>query len=92
MNKLDEYFSKYRKNIIGNDKSFKTPYGLMKMVYADWTASGRLYAPIEEKMVKQFGPFVGNTHTSTTVTGTSMTLSYHKAHDIIKHMISLKNM
>jgi len=60
----------------------------MKMTYADWTASGRLYAPIEEKISQQFGPFVGNTHTSTTVTGTSMTLAYHKAHEIIKDHVN----
>jgi len=88
MNKLEKHFSQFRKNIIGNDEIFHTPYGSMKMTYADWTASGRLYAPIEEKISQQFGPFVGNTHTSTTVTGTSMTLSYHKAHDIIKDHVN----
>jgi selenocysteine lyase/cysteine desulfurase len=31
-----------------------------------------------------FGPLVGNTHSESSVTGTSMTLSYHHAHDIIK--------
>ena len=43
------------------------------MVYADWTASGRLYRPIEEKLLNDFGPFVANTHTETTVSGTAMT-------------------
>jgi hypothetical protein len=28
----------------------------------DWTASGRLYRPIEEKLMNEFGPFVANTH------------------------------
>ncbi|MEA3500202.1 MAG: aminotransferase class V-fold PLP-dependent enzyme, partial [Candidatus Marinimicrobia bacterium] len=84
----ERHFSQFRKKIIGNNKNFQTPYGLMKMVYADWTASGRLYAPIEENISKQFGPFVGNTHTSTTVTGTSMTLAYHKAHTIIKDHVN----
>lgn len=88
MKNLEEYFTDIRKNIIGNDKVFKTNYGSMKMVYADWTASGRLYKPIEEKMVKNFGPFVGNTHTTTTVTGTSMTLAYHKAQHIIKNHVN----
>lgn len=88
MTKLEKHFSQFEKNIVGNDKVFKTPYGSMKMIYADWTASGRLYAPIEEKILQQFGPFVGNTHTSTTVTGTSMTLAYHKSHDIIKKHVN----
>ena len=41
------------------------------MVYTDWTASGRLYRPIEEKLCNEFGPFVANTHTETTVSGTA---------------------
>lgn len=33
-------------------------------------------------------PFVANTHTETTVSGTAMTMSYHKAKDIIKHHVN----
>ena len=43
-----------------------------------------MYGPIENKLSNEFGPFVGNTHTETTVTGTSMTRAYHLAHNIIK--------
>ncbi len=53
-------------------------------MYADWTASGRLYKSIEDKLTWTFGPFVGNTHTETNITGTSMTLSYQNAHQLIK--------
>jgi selenocysteine lyase/cysteine desulfurase len=60
---LELYFDAFRKNIIGVDQNFETPFGTQKMVYTDWTASGRLYRPIEEKMMNQFGPFVANTHT-----------------------------
>lgn len=85
---LSRYFARFRKHVTGIDQSFKTPYGSKKILYADWTASGRLYSPIEEKIHQEFGPFVGNTHTETTVTGTAMTLSYHKAKEIIKHHIN----
>jgi len=85
---LEIYFDEFRKNIIGVDQHFKTPFGTQKMVYTDWTASGRLYRPIEEKITNQFGPFVANTHTETTVSGTAMTMAYHKARHIIKHHIS----
>ncbi len=77
-------FSCIRQNIIGIDQTFLTPYGRKTILYADWTASGRLYRPIEEKLTNDFGPFVGNTHTETNVTGTSMTTAYQKAHQIIK--------
>ncbi|MBF03722.1 MAG: selenocysteine lyase [Flavobacterium sp.] len=85
---LELYFNKFRKNIIGVDQVFSFPYGDKKIIYTDWTASGRLYRPIEEKLINHFGPFVANTHTETTISGTAMTLSYHKARHIIKHHVN----
>jgi len=81
---LEAYFQPFRENIIGYDETFPTPYGEKKMIYADWTASGRLYGPIEAKISQQMGRFVANTHTETTVTGTAMTLAYNRAKNIIK--------
>ena len=88
MGELDKYFEKYRKNIIGHDKIFQTPYGDKKIHYADWIASGRLYEPIERKLLEQFGPYVANTHTETNTTGTMMTKSYHYAHEYIKKHVN----
>jgi len=85
---LEQYFLQFRKNIIGIDQEFVSPYGKQKIIYTDWTASGRLYRPIEEKMMNEFGPFVANTHTETTVSGTVMTMAYHKARNIIKHHVN----
>lgn len=82
--KLEGYFQQFRNNIIGIDQEFISPFGKQKIVYTDWIASGRLYRPIEEKLMNDFGPFVANTHTETTVSGTLMTLAYHKARQIIK--------
>ena len=84
VSELETYFDKFRKHIIGQEQTFNSPFGEKKIIYTDWTASGRLYGPIEEKMQKDFGPFVANTHTETTVSGTAMTKAYHKAKDIIK--------
>jgi len=85
---LEQYFNQFRKNIIGIDQEFVSPYGKQKIIYTDWTASGRLYRPIEEKIMNDFGPFVANTHTETTVSGTAMTMAYHKARNIIKHHVN----
>jgi len=63
---------------------FQSPSGERRIVYADWTASGRLYRPIEERLLEQFGPFVGNTHSESSVTGTAMTLAYQEAKRILK--------
>ena len=84
---LEQYFAPYREKVVGHDQSFKTPFGEKRIVYADWTASGRLYAPIEERLSKDIAPFVGNTHTETSVTGTSMTKAYHQAKTIIKQHV-----
>jgi selenocysteine lyase/cysteine desulfurase len=91
MSDLENYFSKFRKNIIGIDITFSTPYGEQKLIYADWIASGRLYKPIEEKICNQFGPLIGNTHSEASVTGTTMTLAYHEAHKIIKEHVNAAN-
>ena len=89
---LEKYFETFRNNIIGIDQKFESPFGLKKIIYTDWTASGRLYRPIEEKLMNDFGPFVANTHTETTVSGTAMTMAYHKARNIIKsHVNASKN-
>lgn len=84
MESLEKYFEKFRNNIIGINKKFESPYGLKRIIYADWIASGRLYSDIENKMLEVFAPLVGNTHSESSETGTYMTLSYHYAHDYIK--------
>ncbi|MDH3321504.1 MAG: aminotransferase class V-fold PLP-dependent enzyme [Flavobacteriaceae bacterium] len=87
-NSLEKYFNKFRENIVGIDQKFESPFGNNQMIYADWTASGRLYRPIEEKMLKEFGPFVANTHTETTFSGSVMTLAYHESREIIKKHVN----
>jgi selenocysteine lyase/cysteine desulfurase len=79
LTQLEQYFQQFRKNIIGINQDFNSPYGQKQIVYTDWTASGRLYRPIEEKLMNEFGPFFANTHTETTVSGTAMTKAYHSS-------------
>ncbi|MBX7195626.1 MAG: aminotransferase class V-fold PLP-dependent enzyme [Sandaracinaceae bacterium] len=76
---LEAYFAPFRQQIVGIDQSFEGPYGPERIVYADWTASGRMYGPIEDVIRQQFLPFVANTHTETSETGATMTLAYHHA-------------
>ena len=81
---LEKYFEPFRKNIIGFNQSFNSPFGEKKIVYADWTASGRCYGPIETCMQEEIMPFLANTHTETTITGTLMTRAYEEAKIIVK--------
>ena len=84
MSNTEKYFEQFRKNIIGINTEFEGPYGKKRIIYADWIASGRLYAPIEKKMAEEIGPYVANTHSEASETGVTMTHLYHQAQHIIK--------
>lgn len=88
MSALEAHFDPFRRRIVGQDQHFDGPYGRRRILYADWTASGRLYGPIEDVLRERFGPFVGNTHTETSITGTSMTQAYHHARALIKRHVN----
>jgi selenocysteine lyase/cysteine desulfurase len=81
---LEDYFSSFRKNIIGIHQTFQSPFGIKKIVYADWTAAGRAYRPIEECIHKEILPWLANTHSETTITGTLMSQAYTEAKSIVK--------
>lgn len=91
MSKLETYFTQFKNKIIGDDLDFETPYGVKRMLYADWIASGRLYKPIEETFLDEIGPYVANTHTETSESGTLMTRAYHYAQKIIKNHVNADN-
>lgn len=88
MSNLESYFQSFREDTIGDKTTYKSPYGEKEIVYADWIASGRLYKAIEDKITNDFGPFVANTHTETSETGTRMTQAYHKAQTLIKEHVN----
>ncbi|KAB1068149.1 aminotransferase class V-fold PLP-dependent enzyme [Tamlana haliotis] len=88
---LEAYFKPFRDEIVGINQEFESPYGKKKIIYADWTASGRLYKSIEEKLLNDMGPYVANTHTETSITGSVMTLAYHNARNIIKKHVNASN-
>jgi selenocysteine lyase/cysteine desulfurase len=85
---LERYFSKFRENTVGVDHSFKSIYGNQKLLYADWVASGRLYAPIEDYMLNKMGPMIANTHSFSSQTGKVSTYAYQHARNIIKRSVN----
>ncbi|WP_066384268.1 aminotransferase class V-fold PLP-dependent enzyme [Neobacillus mesonae] len=85
---LEHYFQQFRSETIGMDQEFDSPYGKKKILYADWTASGRLYRPIEQKMSEVFGPYMANTHTESNVTSLMMTGMYKHSKEIIKEHVN----
>lgn len=88
MSELENYFNKFRENITGIDTYIDTPWGMKKLVYADWIASGRLYGPIERRISMEIGPMIGNTHSESSATGKAMTDAYHLAQKIVKRHVN----
>ena len=84
---LEKFFSKFRRNIIGHQQTFESPLGEKKIIYADWTACGRAYLPIEKCIREDIMPFVGNTHTGATITGTLISKAYEEAKAIVKRHV-----
>lgn len=87
---LEQFFKKFRNGVIGIDQEYNFIFGKKKIIYCDWTASGRLYKPIEERLSDLIGVFMANTHTETNVTGNSMTVAYQHAKSIIKTHVNAR--
>ena len=85
---MEKYFGRFRKNIIGINHAYESPYGKQRILYGDWIASGRLYGPIEDIIRNRFAPFVANTHTEASETGSVMTAAYHHAQRLIKEHVN----
>lgn len=83
----ESYFNQFRNQIIGIDQKIDTPIHQVQMLYADWIASGRLYAPIEKIMYEKIAPFCANTHTETSTSGALMTKAYKGAKEYIKQEV-----
>ena len=83
-------FTDLRRHILGNDHRLRTtvhPAGI-PLVYADWTASGRAYGPLERTIQQQILPLMANTHTDTNATGSAMTHAYETARRVIRRHVN----
>ncbi len=85
---LADWFAQFRQRTIGSHLSHKIGADERQIIYADWTASGRLYQPIEDYISHTLGPFVANTHTESTLTGGAMTEAYSEAKQVIKNHLN----
>jgi len=72
-----------RANVIGDDEAVVGPFGLRRVTYADYTASGRSLAFIEDFIRGAVLPLYGNTHTESSGTGLQTTRFREDARRII---------
>ena len=76
-----------RTSVIGRDTAVLTPFGLRRVTYADYTASGRSLDFIEEFIRNTVLPLYANTHTETSGTGLQTTRFREDARAIIRHAV-----
>ena len=76
-----------RDSVIGKDTAVLTPFGMKRLTYADYTASGRSLSFIEDFIRSKVLPMYANTHTETSGTGLQTTRFREEARQIIRESV-----
>ena len=83
----DYRLDRIRQEVLGNDILFETPFGKRHLLYADYTASGRGLAMIEDK-IRNIEKSYANTHTEDDYSGKYLTTLLHQAEAKIKALVN----
>jgi len=85
--KMIESLEWLRRDIIGRNMLFETPYGKKPLIYADYTASGRGLHTVEN-YIQYILQYYANSHTVDDFTGKTMTNLLHEAEMIVKDAVN----
>ena len=80
----DALIETIRAAVIGDDEAIATPFGLRRVTYADYTASGRSLGFIEDFIREAVLPLYANTHTESSGTGLQTTRFREDARRIVR--------
>src|SRR5436190_18812576 len=76
-----------RASVIGDDEAVAGPFGVRRVTYADYTASGRSLSFIEDYIRDAVLPLYANTHTESSGTGLQTTRFREEARAIIRDAV-----
>src|SRR6187399_1574611 len=76
-----------RASVIGDDEAVAGPYGIRRVTYADYTASGRALSFIEDYLRDAVLPLYANTHTESSGTGLQTSRFREDARAIIRSAV-----
>jgi selenocysteine lyase/cysteine desulfurase len=76
-----------RASVIGDDTVVEGPFGGRRLVYADYTASGRALTFVESFIRDEVLPLYANTHTEASATGRRMTRLREEARRVIHRSV-----
>ncbi|HET9027487.1 MAG TPA: aminotransferase class V-fold PLP-dependent enzyme [Trueperaceae bacterium] len=76
-----------RKDVIGEGAAFATPFGVRRLTYADYIASGRPLRSVEATLERSVLPLYANTHTEDSATGAHTTALADSARDYVKRCL-----
>jgi hypothetical protein len=87
MDPADALIETIRRSVIGDDEAVAGPFGIRRVTYADYTASGRSLTFLEDYLRDAVLPLYANTHTESSGTGLQTSRFRAEARELIRRAV-----